>query len=356
VVVSNVAISNSTEVINLSILKKEIAVHLSNNERTIAYQKYKQLALNGDIDSLVAIADLSNDKSFEYYSEKTAYYYYIDAVKNESLKAYEPLIMMLIDRESQFYDLNKASLYASSYYAKAGEGSESLLGFVLWLNKFNDFDQISALAHKGFKKKQSLSVLVLGHLYEEGLGVEVNYVKSLKYFLNAKALGFEVDGDLSRVEIKRFSPQIGDFILYGSNKADVRDMFKRQGGILHNAGQLDIFKFDVNANSLSSATLMYSSNHQLGGLKYVFNDDDGRYESLKSSFFETYGPVKSNGKKIVWNKSFIQISLFKKEHCFEYCDGDDKQFKVFVEVAYIFKNVDVSLLDEGDKNASNFKF
>ena len=196
----------------------------------------------------------------------------------------------------------------------------------------------------------------MGHLYEEGLGVEVNYVKSLKYFLNAKALGFEVDGDLSRVEIKRFSPQIGDFILYGSNKADVRDMFKRQGGILHNAGQLDIFKFDVNANSLSSATLMYSSNHQLGGLKYVFNDDDGRYESLKSSFFETYGPVKSNGKKIVWNKSFIQISLFKKEHCFEYCDGDDKQFKVFVEVAYIFKNVDVSLLDEGDKNASNFKF
>jgi hypothetical protein len=360
VAVSNVALSNDTsvEVLSRASLRAEIAVHLSNEERELAYEKYKKLAFTGDVDSLVAIADLSNDKTFVHYSEQTAFYYYIDAVKKDAIHAYSPLISILIDRDSQFYDLAKAGLFASNYLAKSGQGAESLLSYILWLSKSDKHEQINALAVKGFEKKQRYSVLVLGHIYEKGIGVSVDYRKSLNYFLKAKILGFDVENDLVRVEIKQYSPQVGGVVLHGAKRLNVNEIIEKQEGILQSIEEetIDIFTFPVNNNSLISATLMYSINQELGGLKYVFNDDKGRYESLKTSFIGQYGPFNGETTSFVWNKPFIQISLLKKTHCIKYCNSEEQESKSFVEVAYLFKNVILAKSIKEQESATSFKF
>lgn len=362
IVVLSINIANANpddvEVLNRATLKSEIDNHLENHERAKAFVKYKKLAFTGDADSMFAIAELSNDKTFEYFNLQNAYYYYVEAAKKGSLASYEPLILMLIDNESEFYNLTKAQLFASGYLAKKGDGAESLLSYVLWLNRSDDHQRIKSLADTGYQKKQPYSVLVLAHIYELGIGVEKNLTQSIAHFNKAKVLGFEVDEDLKRASIKKHSPSIGDFHLYGASRDLVTEVFISLEAHMQKTplANLDLFTFKSNVNSINSATLLYSSDNKLGEMKYVLNADKGRFKSLKSSMFSEYGKQENTGDNFHWMLPNINVSLGLIEKCTNNCDGKQKSMQQFIEIDYVFLNVDLKPQELGNENASTFKF
>lgn len=352
------ALANDIEVIARSELREQVIQHLTDGEKKQAFDKYQKLALTGDVQSIVGMADLLNDKSYEYYSQKNAYFYYLDAVKKRVIKAYEPLIKILIDESSEFYNLNKASLFASAYLAKEGEGAESLLSYILWKMKSDNQEQIIELALEGYKKKQNRSVLVLAHLYEDGVGVNQDLSESLKYFQKAGLVGFDVEEQLTRIQIKKFSPKVGGLILYGAARDDVTASFiQHKAKILSNKNaNIDMFSFENNPNSINSVTNLYSAENKLGALKYVFNADAGRYESLNKVFTNYYGVNTSEKESLVWETPVIRVSLSKVERCNVQCTDNDTQITSFVVVTYQFLNIQLLGNEKRKSNVSAFKF
>jgi hypothetical protein len=350
--------ADSIEVINRGVLKKEIAEHLVNNEKTQAYSKYKKLAFTGDADSMVGLAHLANDETFELYNHETAYHYYVSAVKKGAMAAYMPLIEILINQESAFYNLDKASMYANSYFLKKGKGSQALLSYVLWLMKSDKLTQINVLANGGYQEKERYSVLILGHIYEEGIGASINYSASIEYFNKAAKLGFDVKSDIERVTIKKLSPKIGNLQLYGAQRESVDDVLMKKPvkKVDQKQANIDLYAFDINSNNIKSITTAYSSAQELKAIKYVFDNDPGRFVTLQSVIQQNFGFPSKSKDKFTWSDPLVNVELTQHQQCMSDCMKINKELKTFVTLQYSFNTIGLNDPAQEEHNASSFKF